>query len=89
MAIDRCENHPPVGSKHAYRCYAVPVGFPKTCAICGRSGCEAAARLYLNADDEVGFQQGMRVFDIKTNSAKLRSVTISFQTDPRPKTPLP
>jgi hypothetical protein len=72
MAIARCEKHTPDGTKHNYRAYALPVGFPDTAAICGRPECEAPARLWLTDDDRAAFDRGIRVFNIRTNSAKLR-----------------
>ena len=44
MAIARCEKHPFERVTH-YAGYALPLGFPETAAICGRPGCENAARI--------------------------------------------
>ncbi len=57
MAIARCERHTPTGTKHNYRAYALPIGFPETAAICGRVGCEESARVWLTNDDQVAFQR--------------------------------
>jgi len=72
MAIARCERHTPTGTKRNYRAYALPIGFPETAAICGRVGCEESARVWLTNDDQVAFQKGQRIFNIRTHSAKLR-----------------
>lgn len=72
MAIARCEKHTPNGTKHTYSTYALPVGYPETAAICGRPDCESPARVWLTGDDKAAFQKGVRIFNIRTHSAKLR-----------------
>jgi hypothetical protein len=49
MAIARCDKHTSDGTKHAYKAFALPLGYPETAAICGREGCEAPARLWLES----------------------------------------
>ncbi len=72
MAIARCEQHTPHGTKHSYTAYALPVGYPQTAAICGRPDCERPARVWLTFDDKAAFERGVRIFNIRTHSAKLR-----------------
>ena len=72
MAIARCEKHKPIGRKHEYRAYALPVGYPQTAAICGHRGCDEPARVWLTDEDRQSYAQGIRIFDIRTDSAKLR-----------------
>lgn len=72
MAIARCERHTPTGTKHTYRAFALPVGYPETAAICGRPECEHPARVWLTDADRAAFQKGIRIFNIRTHSAKLR-----------------
>ena len=72
MAIARCDKHTPEGVKYDYAAYALPMGYPDTAAICGRVGCEEPARVWLTKDDHAAFKRGIRIFNIRTNSAKLR-----------------
>lgn len=72
MAIARCEKHTPEGVKHDYAVFALPIGYPDTAAICGRVGCEDPARVWLTKEDHDAFKGGIRVFNIRTHSAKLR-----------------
>ena len=72
MAIARCEKHTPEGVKYHYGAYALPLGFPVTAAVCGRTGCEAPARVWLADEERAQYAKGIRVFGIQTFSAKLR-----------------
>jgi hypothetical protein len=72
MAIARCDKHTPDGTNHAYKAFALPLGYPETAAICGREGCEAPARLWLTEPERADYQRGVRIFGIRTNSAKIR-----------------
>jgi hypothetical protein len=72
MAIARCEKHQPEGTKHTYKVYALPLGYPETAAICGRVGCEAPARLWLTEPERMDHERGLRIFSIRTHSAKIR-----------------
>jgi len=74
MAIARCENHRPKHAKppaYAVNPYAPP-HHPDSGVVCGRKGCEAAALIWLKTDEAAAYVAGQRVFDIKTNSAKVR-----------------
>ena len=72
MAIARCQNHTPDGTKYEYKLFAHPVGHPQSGVVCGRIGCEDAARLWLTVDEIRDHNDGKRVFGIRTNSAKVR-----------------
>jgi hypothetical protein len=60
MAIARCDKHTSDGTKHAYKAFALPLGYPETAAICGREGCEAPARLWLREPERADYQRGER-----------------------------
>jgi hypothetical protein len=79
MAIARCDKHTPEGTKHEYTAFALPVGYPDTAAICGRVGCEEAARVWLTEAERAEHKRGVRIFNIRTHSAKLR---VSHELNP-------
>jgi hypothetical protein len=81
MAIARCEKHPPRGTKHSYRKYALPTGYPETAAICGRVGCEDPARIWLTDEDGIEHSRGVRIFNIRTHAAKLRASDEVFSVE--------
>ena len=77
MAIGRCEKcgrptnknvKPPGYSLKPY----LPVGHPNSGVVCGTVGCENPAVVWLQLDEEREYQNGARVFGIKTGSAKIR-----------------
>ncbi len=75
MAIARCERcgrpraiKPPDYSEAPKR----PVGYPDTALVCGTNGCDNNALVWLKKDEERLYQSGQRVFDLRTNSAKVR-----------------
>jgi hypothetical protein len=72
MAIARCGNHTPDGTKYEYKAYALPVGHPDSGVVCGRVGCGDVARLWLTDDEANEHKGGARVFGIQTNSVKVR-----------------
>jgi hypothetical protein len=77
MAIARCDKHTPSGTRHAgikyaYKAFALPLGYPETAAICGREDCEGPARLWLTEPERADHQRGVRIFGIRTRSAKIR-----------------
>jgi len=75
MAIARCEMHgkpanPKIG---AYAATAhLPVGHPNGGVVCGKKDCENAGLVWLKTDEENEYQQGQRVFEIHTRTAKIR-----------------
>jgi len=75
MAIARCKtcgkpraNKPPQYADNP----RLPAGFPKSGVVCGSKGCDNDAVVWLKADEEQLYQTGQRVFDLRTNSAKVR-----------------
>lgn len=75
MAIARCTscpvpkaNKPPEYSKQPY----YPVGHPQSGIVCGSKDCEKDAVIWLKLDEEKAYKGGQRVFDLRTNSAKVR-----------------
>jgi len=56
------------GIKYAYKAFALPLGYPETAAIY----CEAPARLWLTEPERADHQRGVRIFGIRTRSAKIR-----------------
>jgi hypothetical protein len=89
MAIARCDKHTPDGTrhsgiKHAYKTFALPLGYPETAAICGREDCEGPARLWLTELECADHQRGVRIFRIRTNAAKIRVSVELIQTETLP-----
>ena len=72
MAIARCERHRPTGIKRHYTAFASPLGFPDTAIICARDDCEGAAQLWLTERERREHQHGRRIFNIRTDSARVR-----------------
>jgi len=74
MAIARCERcgQPRASKPPEYAAVHNPQGHPHSGVICGTKGCENPARIWLKTDEEADYQRGVRVFDIRTNSAKVR-----------------
>jgi hypothetical protein len=77
MAIARCKKcgkpgganvKPPGYSNQPY----LPVGHPLSGVVCGRSGCENDALIWLKVDEAHSYQEGQRVFEIPTQAAKIR-----------------
>jgi hypothetical protein len=71
MAIARCEKcgRPEARKPPAY------VDAPRTPfpgLVCGTKGCENDAMVWLKEDEEAAYLRGQRVFDIRTDSAKIR-----------------
>ncbi len=73
MALARCrECERPDGRTEPYVGSATPVGYPNSSTICGRSGCDNPALIWLNAQEQAAFQQGQCVFGFQTATAKVR-----------------
>jgi hypothetical protein len=75
MAIARCKtcgkpraNKPPQYDEVS----RLPAGFPKSGIVCGSKGCDDDALVWLKADEAELYKAGQRVFDLRTNSAKVR-----------------
>ena len=74
MAIARCEqcgkpraNKPPDYSETPQK----PVGYPEKALVCGTNGCDNNALVWLKRDQERLYRNGQRIFDLRTNSAKV------------------
>ena len=77
MAIARCEKcgkptggnvKPPGYSNEPY----LPVGHPASGVVCGKADCENNALIWLKVDETQAYQRGQRVFEIHTQTAKVR-----------------
>ena len=72
MAIARCVKCWPPGLGRAYALAVAPVGYPNTTLVCGTSGCEEPAMLWLRASEVIDYRGGRRVFTFPTRVAKVR-----------------
>lgn len=74
MAIARCDKcgRPRANKPPEYVAQHPPVGYPESGVICGSKGCENSATIWLKADEEQEYGAGVRIFDIRTNSAKIK-----------------
>jgi hypothetical protein len=77
MAIARCEKcGKPTGSNVKAPGYSdqsyLPVGYPMSGVICGKPGCENNGLIWLKLDEEAAHRSGQRVFEISTQTAKIR-----------------
>lgn len=75
MAIARCEqcgkpraNKPPAYGNQPH----LPVGYPHSGIICGSKRCTNAGLIWLKEDEEQLYAKGERIFDIRTDSAKIQ-----------------
>ena len=74
MAIARCVQCWPPGPGHRYALAVEPVGYPDTALICGTSGCQLPALLWLRASEAIEYHGGRRIFTFPTRVAKIRVV---------------
>jgi hypothetical protein len=75
MAIARCEQcgQPKATKPPAYGSQPhLPVGHPNSGIICGTKLCMNTAVIWLKLDEEQRYSNGERIFDIRTNSAKIQ-----------------
>ena len=74
MAIARCGTcGPPRSPKGgAYVAHHFPVGHPNSGVICGRLGRENSAGVWLKKNEEEAYQDGERIFQIHTQTAKVK-----------------
>lgn len=72
MALVRCEQHgKPRGGN--YVTSKLPAGYPNQCAaICGREGCPNAGVVWLKADEEKEYKNGVRIFNLPTCAARVQ-----------------
>ena len=48
------------------------MGHPNSGVICGRPGCENPGMVWLKLDEEEEYQRGQRIFEIHTQTAKVK-----------------
>jgi hypothetical protein len=79
MALGRCREcgkPKPRGRTHEYVAAAEPLGYFLTAAVCGSSGCERPALIWLTVEEKVAFDEGERVFGLSTPAIKVRVTTL-------------
>jgi hypothetical protein len=75
MAIMRCKVHQPEGRTRKYVAHVEPIGYPHTAVVCGSKSCNAAALIWLEADEKADYDRGERVFKAFAGSMmKVRAV---------------
>jgi hypothetical protein len=74
MALARCERcGQPEGRKgNVYITSHQPVSHPTSGVVCGSADCDAAALVWLLAEEEAQYKKGQRVFQLPNAGAKLR-----------------
>ena len=77
MAIARCEQcGRPTGGNVTPPGYAdqryLPADHPPSAVVCGTKGCENDAIIWLKLDEAQAYQQGQRIFEFMSNTAKVR-----------------
>jgi len=77
MALARCrECGKPQGRTNEYVASAEPLGYFLTAAVCGATGCERPALIWLTAREKAAFDAGERVFGLSTQAIKVRVTTL-------------
>jgi hypothetical protein len=75
MALARCKEcgvqHDRTTVIYSGRAY-YPVGHPNSGVVCGTKRCSNAAQIWLDTEEEKMYEKGLRVFDFKSNVAKVR-----------------
>ena len=73
MALVRCIDHGrPGGGKRTYVISVKPVGYPKTAAICGRSGCQRPGLVWLDEEDKRTYDNGERIVRVPNSAVKIK-----------------
>ena len=57
---------------HVYSAFAYSVGYQKTATVCGRTGCERSALVWLTEGEQLAHNSGQRVFDDQPRTGKFR-----------------
>lgn len=74
MALVRCKHHgKPEGRNFTYLRSVKPVGWPKTSAVCGLSGCENPGLIWLIDAESREYEEGRRVFGFNNTSMKVKA----------------
>jgi len=77
MALARCEEHgPPIGRTNTYTYRHDPVSHPDSGLVCGITGCDKPAHVWITADEERLYSAGQRVFELPTQAIKVRLVSV-------------
>lgn len=50
----------------------MPAGHPHSGIVCGKPGCDNDALIWLKTNEVQAYQKGQRVFEIHTQTAKVR-----------------
>src|SRR5688572_21980006 len=90
MALARCKDHPPDNTK-ARSPYVAAVAPLKPCVavLCGRGKCTNEAFAWLTASEKAQYEQGIRIFDVRTHCIKIRVADeLEFTPSTRPVRPM-
>ncbi|HTP81720.1 MAG TPA: hypothetical protein VMQ11_02180 [Alphaproteobacteria bacterium] len=83
MALARCRacGRPKArGGTGAYVASAEPLGYFLTAAVCGASGCERPALIWLTAREKAAFDNGERVFGLSAPATKVQGIKVRVTT---------
>jgi hypothetical protein len=74
MVLARCDMcDKPKGRKgNMYVVAAEPLGYPNTSTVCGTSGCENPALIWLTDEENNAYHRGQRVFRFATSTSKVK-----------------
>lgn len=73
MAIARCiKCGRPKGRTNNYTKSVEPVGYPDTSSVCGSSGCENPALIWLNEEETSAYSIGQKIFCLPTKAIKVK-----------------
>lgn len=73
MAVARCVAcGPPAGKRGSYVLACEPLGYPASAGICGVSGCENPALIWLSAWEAAEYRSGRRIFNMSGRLPKVR-----------------
>ena len=75
MALARCEQHGhPQGKKgNVYlQNPLLPIGYPDTGVVCGLTGCDNPAQIWIAGSELAAYDDGDRVFGFANNTVKVR-----------------
>ena len=75
MALARCKEcgikHERVKEPYSGKAY-YPVGHPDSGVVWGTKDCQKPAQVWLTFSEETMYQKGIRIFEFKSNVAKVR-----------------
>ena len=74
MALARCEvcDDPKSRTEERYVKKVEPIGYPDTSLICGATGCENVAYVWLKEDEAEKYDKGKTVFPFQSSTSKVR-----------------